>query len=74
MPIGIKKIDNDPCKLRSYDDLAIPRLIRRHERQYFKHLKQNKGENHNRRILGYKMNLLTNRLFYNIEFQKLYKC
>jgi hypothetical protein len=56
-----------------YDDLAIPRLIRRQERQYVKYLQQNKEGHQHRHILDYKTNLFTNRLFYNISSKSLTK-
>ena len=36
-PIVIEEIDNDQSSIDKYDDLAIPRLIRRQERQYIRH-------------------------------------
>ena len=59
-------LDNDTKTLSTYDNLAIPRLIRRQERQYLQHKIDNKGGYHNTHILDFKTNLFTNRLFYNI--------
>jgi hypothetical protein len=73
IPINIDKIDINPIELISYDDLAIPRLIRSYERQYIQHIRQNKGRYQNRYILNYKTNLFTNRFFYNISSKKLTK-
>jgi hypothetical protein len=47
-------LDNYKQTLSTYDNLAIPRLIRRQERQYLRHKINNKKEYHNTHILDYK--------------------
>jgi len=70
---NIDTIDINVQKRYNYEDLMISRLIRRQERQYIHHIKQNTGGYHQKHILDYKTNLFTNRLFYNISSKKLSK-
>jgi hypothetical protein len=71
--INIDTLDNNVQKFYNYDDLAMPRLIRRQERQYIQYINQNKEGYHRKHILVYKTNLFTNRLFYNISSKILTK-
>ena len=71
IPIEIDNLGQDKHISHKYDDLTIPRMIRKQERQYKTYLKQNKTGTHNKYILDYKTNLFTNRLFYNISSKQL---
>ena len=71
IPVDIDNLGHDKHISHKYDDLAIPRIIRKQERQYKTYLKQNKTGTHNNYILDYQTNLFTNRLFYNISSKQL---
>ena len=71
MPLDIDNIMHDKHISYKYDDLAIPRIIHKQERQYKEYLKQTKTGENNNYILDYQTNLFTNRLFYNISSKQL---